>query len=130
MGENANANWEWHNKEVGTGYQAKGVVRQRSAQPNEFKIVDLSCNVDKAEKRKHTEIHDNIVESDKKAKKSHNDKDSKKKKHKKDKKTDKKKDKKSKEHKRERNDFNPLLQLLVTRLSNKTRSFSPTNSSR
>ena len=31
MGENAAKSWEWHNTVVGSGYQAKSVIRQRQA---------------------------------------------------------------------------------------------------
>ncbi len=112
MGDNAGKSWEWHNTEVGQGYQARGVIRQRSAVA-EVSIVDLSKpqNVsdqnDKSEKSNKKEVdHRSKDKKDKKAHKSSSSKT------------------KVKKEKREKPSFNPLLQLLATRLSDKTMSFS------
>ena len=39
--------WEWHNTEVGVGYQAKHVVRQKSFAPITDKIIDMRGPVPK-----------------------------------------------------------------------------------
>ena len=41
MGDNANNKWQWHNTEIGSGYQAKFVVRQPGKSNEEMKIVDM-----------------------------------------------------------------------------------------
>lgn len=41
MGDNANNKWQWHNTEIGSGYQAKFVVRQPGKSYGEMKIVDM-----------------------------------------------------------------------------------------
>jgi hypothetical protein len=46
MGDNATQNWEWHNVAVGEGYQARGVVRQKTVPTipsSSYKIVDMSA---------------------------------------------------------------------------------------
>jgi hypothetical protein len=44
MGDNALANWEWKNTVVGEGYQAKGVIRQRTAQTTApVKVTNMSA---------------------------------------------------------------------------------------
>ncbi len=130
MGENAKKGWEWHNNVVGEGYQAKGVVRQRTAEVSSSsasKFIDLS---------KSTNI---IVESDPQiaSKYDRNDdhkaaKKDKKRKHKDEKKSKKEKKDKKRKHSKDDNDktvgqFNPFLQLLASRLSNTTMHFSETN---
>lgn len=45
MGENAKKEWEWHNNQVGYGYQAKGVVRQSNAKNVQIeKVIDMRGN--------------------------------------------------------------------------------------
>mmetsp|Transcript_31897 Transcript_31897/g.32517 ORF Transcript_31897/g.32517 Transcript_31897/m.32517 type:complete len:152 (+) Transcript_31897:132-587(+) len=148
MGDNANIQWEWHNHDVGKGYQARGVVRQPGVQASHAKLIDfrpdLSTKLEvnpsqeddengcsRKRKCESTNAHkvtdsgnDSIIHR-KKQKKEKKAEKSKKKKHKKMKQ---KKHKEVIESERELITFNPLLQLLATRLSNKTRSFSPTNS--
>ena len=116
MGDNAKYTRDWHNVEVGQGYQARGVVRQPTAAPAAgMKIVDYS-------KPDHVVVNNNTESSHNHKKpsteiKSHSDK--------KDKKKDKKKKvSKSKSSSKSSFKFNPLLQLLATRLSDKTMSFS------
>lgn len=111
MGDNANRSWEWHNTTVGQGYQAKGVIRQRTGREGELttssKILDMSSK----------------ASEDRPEKKS-------KKEHKKESKKDSKKSKKHKHHSSKsdkKRHFNPLLQLLATRLSNKTLQFTEMN---
>ena len=41
MGENAKKEWEWHNNQVGIGYQAKGVVRQNNVHVKIDKVIDM-----------------------------------------------------------------------------------------
>ena len=107
MGDNANKAWEWHNNEVGVGYAAPGVVRQRQVGDKKYSIVDMTKKIEK----------DNDAK-DKKHKRHKEKKDEK----------PKKKRKKSK-HKTddEENDspiFNPFLQLLASQISDTTRHFS------
>lgn len=102
MGDNARQTWEWHNNEIGIGYQARGVVRQPMAARNTT-IVDLSLPAASIEQVNESQ-NDN-----KKNKKSIDESSGKKKKKKK---------------KYERPSFNPLLQVLATRLSDKTMTFS------
>ena len=115
MGDNASQNWSWHNNEIGQGYQAKGVVRQNVGGKPTMKIIDMTVKADNDngngngngnadDKKKH------------KASKSHK----KEKKHKKEKSHKEKKDKKHKKHSKHKEDkgdkdkdqFNPLLQIL------------------
>lgn len=43
MGENAKVRWDWHNHEVGKGYQARGVVRQSSIScTSKERIIDMT----------------------------------------------------------------------------------------
>ncbi len=120
MGDNAKKGWEWHNTVVGEGYQAKGVIRQRTAveQKQIIAVVDLS-------KKEMSSELESLSKSDelRKEKKRKHEKESKE-----HKKSSKKKSSKDKEAKEVRGDpFNPLLQYLATRLSNKTMHFSETN---
>ena len=47
MGENAKVRWEWHNNEVGEGYQARGVVRQSSIScTSKERIIDMTGSCD------------------------------------------------------------------------------------
>lgn len=45
MGDNANNNWQWHNTEIGSGYQAKFVVRQPGMNSGGMKIVDMTGHI-------------------------------------------------------------------------------------
>lgn len=114
MGDNANHQWEWHNTTVGHGYQAKGVIRQRTGYEGESssssKVIDLS--------------KDSRLIDDKPEKKSKKDS---KKESKKDSKKSSKKHKHHSSKSSSKGKFNPLLQLLATRLSNKTLQFSEMN---
>ena len=150
MGDNANVDWAWKNTIVGEGYQAKGVIRQRTAQSCQVKVVNMSAvpaskssaapapapttatapaPVQRSEDRTKRDRDDLDDEAgahrgDKKRKKDNKDSSSK---HKKS-----KKDHKGSKHDRdragsERDSFNPLLQCLASRLSNKTRIFTLEN---
>lgn len=45
MGENAKVRWDWHNHEVGKGYQARGVVRQSSIScTSRERIIDMTAS--------------------------------------------------------------------------------------
>ena len=126
MGDNAKQFKDWHNIEVGKGYQARGVVRQPgsapSTAPQPMKVLDFSKPVvqeasSEPRSEKGREGGEGERKSEKKAKKySSSHKSSKKeKKHKKSSSSS----SSSKSHK-----FNPLLQLLATRLSDKTLTFT------
>mmetsp|Transcript_33043 Transcript_33043/g.31481 ORF Transcript_33043/g.31481 Transcript_33043/m.31481 type:complete len:148 (+) Transcript_33043:141-584(+) len=146
MGENASANWAWHNTIVGQGYQAKGVVRQREA--TTLKVVDYRT-APVNEPLDHTPSAElQIKEKDRKKlkkekKESYTSEDDKhhNKKSKKGEKATKEKIEK-KDHKKHshstlkdkhvvintvKDEFNPLLQYLATTLSNKTRTFTLEN---
>lgn len=112
MGDNATKSWEWHNNIVGKGYQARGVIRQPGRNDRtELNIVDMSKPVE--------ESHTNLAQSTDKIQSE----------------SPKEKDKKSSKKKRRReadsddgvllqnSNFNPLLQVLAKRLSNKTMEF-------
>ena len=116
MGDNATKSWEWHNNIVGQGYQARGVVRQPGRNDKkELHIVDMSKPVE--EKL----IHISTAKSSENVQTE----------------SPKEKDRKSSKKKRRRADnsdddndivlqksnFNPLLQALAKRLSNKTMEF-------
>ncbi len=162
---------EWHNVEVGKGYQAKHVIRQSGPGIDIGKIVDMrypverSSTIDqfdhtkmmpnadgrdenlsiKSKKRHRVDKHDSIdTERDKAKRKQRKAEKEKRKKDKKDRKRNKEESKSKKRHKEcFRNDdesgaastaidnhingFNPLLQLLATRISNKTREFTVRN---
>jgi len=135
MGDNANASWAWHNNVVGTGYQASGVVRQPGVAGCRVEIVDM--------RGPSKEIGIREKEVTKRQKKKKSKKEGKDKKDKKDKKDTKdKKDKKKKSKKRSRNNsdedscqkrfqkedieetgFNPILQLLASRIGSSSKSF-------
>jgi hypothetical protein len=106
MGENAGKDWEWHNKEIGIGYAAKGVVRQPQSHPKVSQIVDMT-------KANHLQ-EISIEKTDKSKKKSH--------KHEKKRKHDSKESNSSKRRSKEIT-FNPMLQLLAAQLSDTTRVF-------
>ena len=132
MGDNANANWSWKNTEIGVGYQAKGVIRQRTAEQPKIKNMSVAPAptsssaatmsaiqpVEKKNevKKRHRDDSDNTAVDGKKQKKDKESKKSKKE-HKKD------------HHRdiREKDSFNPVLQCLAERLSNKTRLFTLEN---
>ena len=133
MGDNANANWAWKNTEIGVGYQAKGVIRQRTAEQPKIKNMSVPAaptsssavtmsTMQPAEqknevKKRHRDDSDNSDDDGKKRKK---DKESKKS----------KKEHKNEHHRadtKEKDSFNPLLQCLAERLSNKTRLFTLEN---
>ena len=134
MGDNANANWAWKNTEIGVGYQAKGVIRQRTAEQPKIKNMSVApaaaptsssaaplSAIQPAEKKnevkkRHRDDSDNTDDDGKKRKKDKESKKSKKE-HKKDHHRD----------TREKDSFNPLLQCLAERLSNKTRLFTLEN---
>lgn len=117
MGDNARQNKDWHNVEVGQGYQARGVIRQRTAPSTDLKIVDMSkASVPALISNKNDE---DVTKDDKKDKKK---KDKKKTSHHKSSKD--KKHKKEDKAKKTSFRFNPLLQLLASRLSDKTLSFT------
>lgn len=143
MGDNANVDWAWKNTIVGEGYQAKGVIRQRTAQSSQVKVVNMSAvpaskssaapapalapapaPVQRSEDRtKRDRDEAGAHRGDKKRKKDNKDSS----RHKKS-----KKDHKESKHDRdragsERDSFNPLLQCLASRLSNKTRIFTLEN---
>lgn len=105
MGDNAKHSWEWHNNEVGKGYQARGVVRQPGMQIASAPVLDLSKPQSSPELNQNQSSKKESEKSkkDSKAKKSND---------------------KIKKKKFGKPSFNPLLQLLATRLSDKTMSFS------
>lgn len=140
MGDNAKTMKEWSNLELGKGYQARGVVRQRGAEPTTQKVVDYSkapqptvtpSPLDQPSQGPGESINKNPenINSD-----SEESRDSAKKHSKKQHKSSKSSHKSSKPSKKSSSShkssskkkvrFNPLLQLLATRLSNTTRSFS------
>ena len=127
---------------MGKGYQARGVIRQPAAKSSES-IINMSSAAVKPEIEIEKKISDSSVEIEKESKskkRRHDDRHKKSKNHKMDKKIKKeKKEHRPKEHRKHKHShreddyeckvaFNPLLQIFATRISNKTRSFSPTNS--
>lgn len=153
MGDNANANWEWHNTTVGKGYQvayfaiiipfysmkcfnftheqAKGVQRQRVAHAEAVKIVDMRgpTNVPKTDDKKR-KIDDDETYSPysttkiSKSEKSKKEKKNKKeKKHKKEKKE--KKEKKSKKDKQEHDKKAPNDSDIAPSGDTRTERFNP-----
>ena len=152
MGDNAQANWEWKNTVVGEGYQARGVIRQRTAQTTApIKVTNLSAPLpvppaifpmpppqhsgksgDDHKKRYYEADDNDDGDGDKKRKKEKDSKKSKKEHRKKDHRDSSSKSKsKSKSEisseKVEKDEFNPILQCLAQRLSNKTRLFTLEN---
>lgn len=76
MGENAKVRWDWHNHEVGKGYQARGVVRQSSIScTSRERIIDMtgSCTESSAKKSEQYDI--SIVQKSSKRKSRHDVKD-------------------------------------------------------
>eukprot|EP01035_Chromulina_nebulosa_P020609 gene20609-26721_t len=130
MGENARVDWEWHNNEIGRGYQAKGVIRQPGQLNTSIvNIIDKTKLVNiKSDKNTNNDDdssdtnHIHHKKHKKNIKKSKNSKDKKK-----DKRKDKKKDKKKEKDKSNTNDlqdFNPILQFFASRISDSTREFT------
>ena len=123
----------WVNDKVGSGYQASGVVRQRKAEAVPIKILDMRgpAQIHPQPEPKTTEP-DTVQRSSKKRKgeDSRGDGDSKRKK-----KKDKKKEKRSSKMESRGSGviggggFNPILQLLASRLTAKPREFTLANSS-
>jgi hypothetical protein len=146
MGDNASANWAWHNTVVGQGYQAKGVVRQREA--TTVKVIDYRSAIVNEPSDPSPSAGLQIKEKDRKKLKkekkesytSEDDKHHNKKSKKGEKASKEKKEKKdNKKHSNStfrdkhvvkdvsKDEFNPLLQYLATTLSNKTRTFTLAN---
>jgi hypothetical protein len=144
MGDNANASWAWHNTVVGKGYQAKGVVRQRGtcqspSAEKEYKIVDMSAPAEQSDgdeptrkkaksdnrERERDGKKSKKSKKDKKERKNHKDKKDKKSKHKKESKKGTRDDCDSESSRGEKYaktiSFNPILQLLASRLIDQTR---------
>ena len=120
MGDNANIDRQWHNHEVGKGYQAPGVVRQRNVSNQMIKVIDMRNPQELKQKE------DEIEPKKKMARKEELKSEKKEKKIKKERTTKKEKmEKKSKKHKHA--EFNPFLQVLACRLSNTTREFTISN---
>ena len=123
MGDNACKSWEWHNTDVGSGYQAKGVYRQPSANVNPTKIVDMSRPVESNEQRKHSRDHENTKENShkiSKKKKSKPEKKSKKKKSKKESVDHSESENSEDDHIDQISSYNPLLQLFISKISEDT----------
>ena len=100
MGDNATKSWDWHNTTVGEGYQARGVVRQRTGgSDNNMKIIDMtkqndSVGTSSKRKRSNESIDANMNHSDAGDKAKKSKKESKKKSKKESKKKDSKKESK------------------------------------
>lgn len=124
MGDNANKDWEWHNTEVGVGYAAPGVVRQRKTECATSKIVDMSKSptadreneesqaVSKSFKRGQgisNQEEDNRKETGGSSKKNKRSKHS---------------EKDKSKHSPTPPGFNPFLQIFATQISDTTRHFS------
>ncbi len=111
---------DWHNWRVGEGYQARGVVRQRTGETEQkpLKIIDMSKPVPQVDSHEPTAESSakSKVEKQKKPKKSLKSSSSSSKKYKNEKSSLKSKTIKSLP-------FNPLLQLFATRISDTTMTF-------
>ncbi len=131
MGDNAKVSWDWHNTVVGQGYQAKGVVRQRTGREHlTTNVLDLS---QKESKKRSIEVEDKDNKKkpkESKEKKERKDKDKKKEKKNKKEKKHKKSDKHGESHDSKKKSpshnqtstqnvemFNPLLQVFLSRLA-------------
>lgn len=113
MGDNATKSWEWHNNIVGQGYQARGVVRQPGLNDRkDLQIVDMSKPVEDLVHTGTAKFSDKVQSESPKEKVRKNSK----KKRRRD--ADNSDDDVIK-----KSNFNPLLQLLAKRLSNKTMEF-------
>jgi sRNA-binding protein len=132
MGDNARVDWDWHNKTVGEGYQARGVIRQRGVDVPDMKVIDYSkhevdLNDDHCHSLKKSHKHEKKAKkSNKKKAKDSKDHDQKKKKKKKKAEKSHRKEGKKKSNKSSDEDtiitkeyqiFNPLLQYFVSKLS-------------
>lgn len=146
MGDNASANWAWHNTVVGQGYQAKGVVRQRKA--TTAKVIDYRTEIvneasdpspsaefqikEKDRKKLKKEKKETYTSEDDKHRIKKSKKGEKAPKEKKEKKNQKKHSNSTLREKHvvedvSKDEFNPFLQYLATTLSNKTRTFTLAN---
>ena len=121
MGENAKKEWEWHNNQVGLGYQAKGVIRQSNVNVQIEKVIDMRGNMSTTSKQlemklltndqKISHIKDSNTNQNEKKHKHHVDGDNIEPKH-------------SHKHKKSKVDavtknklhFDPLMQLFITKL--------------
>lgn len=151
MGDNAKKTWEWHNVEVGKGFQSRGVVRQPQVQHKADKIIDLRGPISTVElpaatesepaarRKRSADYSSSDHDSDSRNGSDNEDSESKHKKSKKHKsppepKGNRKKSSKSSKRRSsepsrtasvtQRRRFNPLLQLLASRLSDTTQSFT------
>ena len=114
MGENAKTEWEWHNNEVGVGYAARGVVRQRVTGYETSKIIDMSKPAPTGEEN----IEDFVVKEKSNATKiNERDRDHAVKKKR-------KKDTEISTKKEACHTFNPFLQIFASQISDTTRHFS------
>ncbi len=94
---------DWDNWQLGEGYQARGVIRQRIGDvAKDFKILDMTKQEGEEKKRKKEikakKVKDNLTKT-------------------------KRKESRKKRGNKLLNPFNPLIQLLVSRISNQTMSF-------
>ena len=73
MGENAKVRWDWHNHEVGKGYQARGVVRQSSIScTSRERIIDMTGSCTESS-TKNSGQYDISIEQNSSKKKSRHD---------------------------------------------------------
>jgi hypothetical protein len=73
MGENAKVRWDWHNHEVGKGYQARGVVRQSSIScTSRERIIDMTGSCTESS-TKNSGQYDISIEQKRSKKKSRHD---------------------------------------------------------
>jgi len=92
----------WVNEQVGTGFQAPGVVRQRKFEATVIKTIDMrgpAPNLDGGNEKKRPKIDEYPI-----------------------------KKQQSKKSGKCREEFNPILQLLAARISARPREFTLTNS--
>ena len=148
MGDNANADWAWKDA---ANYKHKGVIRQRTAESSQAKVVNMSAapaattkapaasapsvatavsasapphvREDRKKRDRHGSDDESVHRRDKKRKKDGKDSS----KHKKSKKDHKDSTNDQSRGVIERDSFNPILQCLASRLSNKTRIFTLDN---
>ena len=116
----------WVNTAVGSGYQASGVVRQRKLEPAAVKILDMRGPQTEPGQQQAEGVRKRKADEEKHRDSQQNDK--KKRKEKKKKKHNKrsKKDDEESASLRARG-FNPLLQLLASRISARPREFTLAN---
>ena len=109
MGDNATKRWEWHNNVVGEGYQARGVIRQPGRnERRDLQIVDMSKPEELSAKNSDNVLLDSPKEKGRKSSKKKRRRDT---------------DYSCDDDVVMTSRFNPLLQLLAKRLSNKTMEF-------